>query len=103
MFIIFSNAAFAENICPTEEHPQWDKMQESHFSQAKALEKLEELKKVFNGETEVAEEFIWQANTILRGSFLLQEVHRLKDSPEYLVYAKADFCDFMAKYAYLVH
>lgn len=98
-----SSFVYGENVCPEEANSSWDKMKESDFSRQAAIKQLQNLNEIFNGEIEVAEEFIYQSNLVFEGAFYRMEIDRSKGDPKNLKIAKDRFCKFMAEQAYLVH
>ena len=104
LFLLFHSAVFAsKDVCPKDSKPQWDKMSESDFTIEKANLALNELLKHLNNKLGVEEEFVLQLNRVILGTFLRQQIEIGKNNPEYLIYAKQRFCDFMENEAFLVH
>ncbi|NMR28091.1 hypothetical protein HH219_21680 [Pseudoalteromonas sp. NEC-BIFX-2020_015] len=104
--LFLSNSCFAvEQVkyCPDFKPKSWEQMKESEFSKEAAKEQLRLLNQYFNGEIEVAEEFLYQANIILEGSFLKNELLYWQKQPEGYEAARQRFCKFLEKKAWLVH
>ena len=101
--LFLSSVSIAENICPEPKDKGWDRLPEAAYHPAAVKKSLNNLDRYFSGELIVAEEFIEQNMSTIRGGFLYKEMQELKDDPKYFQYAKESFCKFMEKNAYLVH
>ena len=103
MIFLSLHVSADDTICPVVKDEPWDKMKESDFTMIKVQEKLRDLEAVFKEDIEVAEEFIWQANIVIEGGFLLQQFNRSKENSKSREVAKKAFCEFMSARAYLAH
>ncbi len=101
--LFFSSISIAENICPEPKDKGWDRLPEAAYHPAAVKNALSNLSRYFSGELIVAEEFIEQNISTIRGGFLYKEIQETKDDLEYFQYAKEGFCEFIDKNAYLVH
>ncbi|MFK8067086.1 MAG: hypothetical protein AB8D52_02480 [Gammaproteobacteria bacterium] len=76
---------------------------EASFSKDAAVKQLKSLNDYFEGKIGIAEEFIYQSNIIIEGSFLRAEVDKWRYEPKNYKHAKEQFCRFMLERAYVVH
>lgn len=97
ILILSSFSQADDSVCPQIKNQPWDKMEESSFSKAAALKQIDALKKYFNGEIKVADEFLYQSLVILEGSYLRNEMENWKEDPKNYEYYKKNFVNSLQR------
>ena len=104
-FLVCVQNTLANNICaPVESQGEghWP-LTEDAFSQQAVMKELRKLEELFEGQIEVAEEFIYQSSIIIEGGFYRMEIEKWKNDPKNHEYAVKRFCKFMRERAVVVH
>ena len=106
VLLILMGSSFAHadgEICPSYKPKVWDQLNESAFSKEAVKKQIKSLNKYFDGEIEVADEYLYHSLMIIKGGYFRNEVDKWKNDSFNYEHAKKTFCEFMENEARIVH